>query len=215
VAARQAVNGAAAARVCLQLSKPHRVGARAWGCYDPTMQDTSHVELERGAAEPARTRAGGHQWWVLFSVAAVVLAADQLTKYLVRSHLELGEAWPSAGWFVHIEHVFNTGAAFGILQNQSAFLIITSLIGLGAIVLYFLYPPFHHPLLRVAFGMQLGGGLGNLSDRLRLGSVTDFIKFQYYPTFNVADSCIVVGVCILAWFLLFRDGGGWRRQPEA
>jgi len=67
-------------------------------------------------------------------------------------------------------------------------------------------------VLRVAFGMQLGGAIGNLVDRLRMGSVTDFIKFPHYPDFNVADSCIVVGVCILAWFLLFRDGE--RRQRE-
>ena len=153
------------------------------------------------------------RWWVLFLVAGIVFAADQLTKQLIRSHLQAGEGWPSLDWFVHFEHVTNTGAAFSILQNQGAFLIVTSLIGLGAIVLYFAYPPFHHPLLRVAFGMQLGGAIGNLLDRVRLGSVTDFIKFRYYPTFNVADSCIVVGVGILAWFLLFR--GTESRQDEA
>jgi signal peptidase II len=145
------------------------------------------------------------QWWLLLLVAAVVLVADQVTKHFVRSNLAFGETWPSSAWFVHFEHVTNTGAAFSILQDQTAFLILTSLIGLAAIVLYYVYPPFHHPLLRVAFGMQLGGALGNLGDRIRLGSVTDFIKFPHYPTFNVADSSIVVGVCILAWFLLFRD----------
>jgi signal peptidase II len=91
------------------------------------------------------------------------------------------------------------------LQDQTVFLVLTSLIGLAAIVLYFVYPPFQHPLLRVAFGMQLGGAIGNLLDRLRLGSVTDFIAFPHYPRFNIADSCIVVGVLILAWFLVFRD----------
>lgn len=173
------------------------------------MSEMSEAAEPRVGPQPApashRAAASGRQWWLLLSVAAVVFTGDQLSKYLIRSHLGLDEAWPSANWFVHLEHVTNTGAAFSILQNQTAFLIFTSLLGLGAIVLYFVYPPFHHPLLRVAFGMQLGGAIGNLSDRIRAGSVTDFIKFRYYPTFNIADSSIVIGVCILAWFLLFRD----------
>lgn len=171
------------------------------------MNDAFEAGLHRPPAKPRHPATSeGRQWWVLLLVAAIVFAADQITKHLVRTRLPIGDTWPSAGWLVHIEHVTNTGAAFSILQNQTAFLIFTSLIGLGAIVLYFLYPPFNHPLLRVAFGMQLGGAIGNLLDRVRLGSVTDFIKFPHYPTFNVADSCIVVGVCILAWFLLFHDG---------
>ncbi|HLZ70132.1 MAG TPA: signal peptidase II [Dehalococcoidia bacterium] len=179
------------------------------------MSDIAEGHLDRTLASPVRPAAArGRQWWLLALVAIVVLAADQLSKHLVRTHLQMGESWPSSGWFVHISHVTNTGAAFGILQDQTVFLVVTSLIGLGAIVLYYLYPPFHHPVLRVAFGMQLGGAIGNLSDRVRLGSVTDFIKFPHYPYFNVADSCIVVGVCVLAWFLVFRDGRDGEQQRE-
>ena len=182
------------------------------------MSDVAETRLDGQITPPLSrtqpTATGGRQWWLLGAIAAFVFVADQLTKNLVRSHLQFGESWPSAGWFVHLSHVTNTGAAFGILQNQTAFLAFTSVIGLGAIVLYFVYPPFHHPLLRVAFGMQLGGAIGNLSDRVRLGSVTDFIKFPHYPYFNVADSSIVVGVCILAWFLLFRDGERQRHDQR-
>ena len=185
--------------------KRGRVGRSLPGCYDSHMSDLARTGVAPGARQGERGVSGGRRWWVLFVVAAVVLAADQLTKHLVRAHLLLGQSWPSTSWPVRIEHVSNTGAAFGILQDQSAFLVVTSLIGLGAIVLYFLYPPFHHPLLRIAFGMMLGGAIGNLADRLRLGSVTDFIKFPHYPNFNVADSFIVVGVCVLAWFLLFHQ----------
>lgn len=188
---------------------------RRW--YDQWVSDAAETQLDGQMAPPVRradpTATSGRQWWLLGAIAALVFAADQVTKYLVRDHLQFGESWPSSDWLVHISHVTNTGAAFGMLQNQTAFLIFTSVIGLGAIVLYFVYPPFHHPLLRVAFGMQLGGAIGNLSDRVRHGSVTDFIKFPHYPYFNVADSSIVVGVCILAWFLLFRDGE--RRQRPA
>jgi len=189
------------------------VGERRCGWYAQGVSDTAESHLDRPLVPPKRQSAtGSHQWWLLALIAVVVLAADQLTKHLVRTHLQIGESWPSDGWFVHISHVTNTDAAFGILQDQTAFLVVTSLIGLGAIVVYYLYPPFHHPLLRVAFGMQLGGAIGNLSDRLRLGSVTDFIKFPHYPYFNIADSCIVVGVCVLGWFLLFRDGEQQREE---
>lgn len=171
------------------------------------MSDTIGPHLGSAhAPSSARSQSASRQWWVLAAVALVVLAADQLTKHLVRTRLPIGDTWPAASWPVHLEHVVNTGAAFGILQDQSVFLVLTSLIGLAAIVLYFVYPPFQHPVLRVAFGMQLGGAIGNLLDRIRLGSVTDFIAFPHYPRFNVADSCIVVGVLVLAWFLVFRDG---------
>ncbi|MHB8574094.1 MAG: signal peptidase II [Dehalococcoidia bacterium] len=179
------------------------------------MNDAVGAGIQSGLTGRARaTATSPKQWWVLGVVAAVVFAADQLTKHLIRVRLDYGEAWPSLSWPVHLEHVSNSGAAFGILQNQTMFLILTSLIGLGAIVLYFVYPPFHHPLLRVAFGMQLGGAVGNLLDRVRMGNVTDFIKFPHYPTFNVADSSIVVGVFILAWFLLFREGQQRQRDEE-
>jgi len=173
------------------------------------MSDLASTGMQRSIQEEIDERPAvdrGRRWWVLFCVAAFVFAADQFTKHLIRTRLALDQSWPSVSWPIRFEHVTNTGAAFGMLQNQSIFLVFTSIIGLGAILVYFLYPPFHHPLLRVIFGMMLGGAMGNLPDRLRLGSVTDFIKFPHYPNFNVADSCIVVGVCVLAWFLVFHDG---------
>jgi len=112
--------------------------------------------------------------------------------------------------------VTNTGAAFGILQEQNAFLVVTTLIGVAAILLYYWYPPFEHAMMTAAVGMILGGAIGNLSDRLRLGEVTDFIHFPHYPAFNVADSSIVVGVVALViLFLLAWPGGGpqQRQQP--
>jgi signal peptidase II len=139
------------------------------------------------------------------SIAAVVVLLDQVTKRLIDRSLLLYQSWPSESWPVHLTHASNTGAAFSILQDQTPFLIVTSLIGLAAILLFFFYPPFEHPLLRVALGLQLGGAIGNLIDRVAYGSVTDFIQFPHYPAFNVADSSIVIGVAILVWFLVFRD----------
>ena len=138
-----------------------------------------------------------------FLLAAVIVLVDQITKKVVRDRLLLGESWPDPDWLVKLTHVTNSGAAFGILQGQTTFLIVTSLLGLAAIVLYYLYPPMEHGFLRAALGLQLGGAIGNLIDRVARGEVTDFIDFRHFPAFNVADSAITIGVIsIIAFFSL-------------
>ena len=146
---------------------------------------------------------------LFLSLAAAVIALDQLTKHLVRAYIDPGDIFPD-GWAVRLVNVSNTGAAFGILQNQGAFLVITSLIGVVAILLYYAYPPFEYWPMTTALALVLGGAIGNLSDRIRLGEVTDFIDFPHYPAFNVADSSIVVGVAVLAGLLAL---GLPRRTP--
>jgi len=134
---------------------------------------------------------------VLFFAAALsILALDQASKEMVRTFMDHGETWPD-GWPVRLHYVTNTGAAFGILKDQTGFLIVTTIIGLAAIYLYYRNPPFDHLVAPVAIGMMLGGAIGNLVDRLRLGRVTDFIDFPFWPSFNVADSSIVIGIAIL------------------
>jgi signal peptidase II len=141
---------------------------------------------------------------LFFLMAVLVVALDQLTKHIIRSNLVPGETWGDWG-ILRIIRVTNTGAAFGILQGQGAFLIITTLLGLAAIILYYLYPPMEHGLLRLALGLQLGGAVGNLTDRVRQGGVTDFIDFRYWPAFNVADSAIVVGVATIVGFFVLSE----------
>ena len=171
---------------------------------------------------PARTETSGPQIRrVLFWGAALsVVALDQATKSLVRASLDRGESWPDADWPVRIRYVTNTGAAFGILEDQTLFLIVMAFVGLAAIYLYYRYPPFDHPVAAIAIGMMLGGASGNLIDRVRLGEVTDFIDFPSYPAFNVADSSITVGIAIiiLGYLLLAperqRDGRGTRPAAD-
>lgn len=150
-----------------------------------------------------------------FLIAAAVVALDQLTKHLIRAALDPHEAWPDAGWMLNIVNVSNSGAAFGILQGQTTFLIVTSLIGVAAIVFYYLFPPLEHGLLRIALGLQLGGAAGNLIDRVRFGEVTDFINFDFFPAFNVADASISIGVATILWFLLMVEGERFRRRPDS
>jgi signal peptidase II len=152
---------------------------------------------------------------VFFLIAAAVVALDQSTKAIVRARLDVGEAWPDRDWVLNIVHVTNSGAAFGILEGQTMFLVVTSLIGVAAIVLYYVFPPMEHGLLRVALGLQLGGAAGNLIDRIRLGEVTDFINFDFWPAFNVADSCISIGVVTILWFFVVMEGERFLEPPRA
>jgi signal peptidase II len=166
---------------------------------------------------PAAPRTGRWRRDVLFfAIAAVIAAADQFTKWLVRSNLDFGEQWPDHSILgARIIHVVNSGAAFGILQGQTPFLIVTSLLGLGAIVLYYVYPPMEHGLIRVALGMQLGGAVGNLIDRVRVGEVTDFIDVGNFPTFNIADSSITVSIVAVLIFFAFQEAEEGRKRAAA
>ena len=174
-------------------------------------------ERESAAEAPApRALAGRLRRSVgFFLIAATVLALDQATKAIIRATLSPGESWPDADWLLHIVHVTNSGAAFGILQGQTVFLVVTSLVGVAAIVLYYLSPPLEHGLLRAALALQLGGAAGNLIDRVRLGEVTDFINFRFWPAFNVADASITIGVAAILWFFLVLESERVRRPPKA
>ncbi len=151
---------------------------------------------------------------LFWSAALVVIGLDQLTKGLVRAFLDRGESWPGADWPLRVHYVTNTGAAFGILEGQTAFLVVTTLIGLAAIYLYYRYPPFEHGIVPVAIGMMLGGALGNLIDRVRLGRVTDFIDFGWWPAFNVADSSITIGIAVILLGYVFLWPGPKRPVHE-
>ncbi|MDP9236446.1 MAG: signal peptidase II [Chloroflexota bacterium] len=152
---------------------------------------------------------------LFFAIAASVVALDQFTKWLVRNHLALYEQWPDKSILhTRIIHVVNSGAAFGILQGATPFLIVTSLFGLAAIVLYYVYPPMDHGLIRVALGMQLGGAVGNLIDRVRVGAVTDFIDVGGFPTFNVADSSITISIIAVLIFFAIQESDIATEPPD-
>ncbi len=137
-----------------------------------------------------------------FLPALGVGAADQLSKLWVRSSLALGESVPLLGP-VRLNHVANPGAVFGLPAPS---LVLVGLVAVIMIVLLLSYrqPYFDGWLLRPVLGMLLGGGVGNLIDRLRLGYVTDFVDLQVWPVFNLADSVIVAGTAVLMYSLMFR-----------
>ncbi len=151
------------------------------------------------------------RWQVTFFLTALlVVVADQLSKIGIRSGLATGESIPETGLF-RLTHVRNAGATFGLFQDQSFSLTIVGLIGIVVLLLFALLFSrrltfFANRLGKPALGLILGGTVGNLIDRLRLGYVTDFIDIGIWPVFNLADSAIVVGVILLAYrhFFLTR-----------
>jgi signal peptidase II len=138
-------------------------------------------------------------------LAVLVVALDQLLKWVIRHSVERGDAWPG-DWPVHIVHITNTGAAFGIFQNAGPLLVVTSLIGMAAILVYLFNPGFAHPAMRAGLALMFGGAVGNLIDRVYSGEVVDFIKFPHWPAFNLADSAITIGVLLLLWAMTREPG---------
>jgi len=144
----------------------------------------------------------------MLGVAIVVVALDQLTKTWVSTSLAEGGWWsPVPGlWRVfRITHITNSGAAFGMFPDQGNFFIIIAVVVALAIVLYYRYLPTGSWLVRLSLGLQLGGAIGNLLDRIRFGHVVDFVDIGFWPIFNVADLAIVTGVGILAYCLWHED----------
>ena len=149
------------------------------------------------------------QWLSLGAIVLAALVADQVTKHIVASNLSLGEGLHVVGPF-SIRHVQNSGIAFGLFSNATAAVIIVTAIAVGWMLVYFARSGGRHPVLPVALGLVIGGSVSNLADRVRLGFVTDFLDFRYWPAFNLADSFIVIGVGILLAALLLAE-----REPHS
>lgn len=136
----------------------------------------------------------------LFGIGGAIIILDQTTKFLVRSNLALSEWWSPWEWlepYARIVNWKNTGAAFGILPSLGDFIAILAVVVAIAIVYYFPRVPREDWTLRLAMGLEFGGALGNLFDRLTIGWVTDFVSIWRFPVFNVADFCITMGVIVL------------------
>lgn len=137
--------------------------------------------------------------------ASSAFSLDQVTKAIVLNQLFFGQSVPYDG-FIRITLTSNTGGVFGLFPDQTMALVLASFVAIG--ILFFLYRShaLSSPLLRLSLGLQLGGALGNLVDRIRLGAVTDFIDVGPWPIFNIADASIVVGIILLVFLLLSPSG---------
>ncbi len=143
---------------------------------------------------------------ILPLVAVIVLVADQASKAWVIQNIPLnttlGIIPPLKDIFV-LTHITNSGAAFGLFPQASLIFTFVALAVSVAIVFYYRSIPAGQWLVRLSLGLQLGGAIGNLIDRLRFGgSVVDMFYVRFWPVFNIADSAIVCGVVLLMWHLM-------------
>jgi signal peptidase II len=152
---------------------------------------------------PARHKSGFPIRGLLFlGLAILVVVTDQITKRLAEDRLRDQRSVPVVDDVLRLTYVQNRGAAFGLLQDQTTFFVFVGILVVGVIAASYRYLPRSGFRLHLALGLQLGGAIGNLIDRMRQGYVVDFVDFGYrsnwWPVFNVADSAIVVGVALLA-----------------
>lgn len=140
-----------------------------------------------------------------FGLTLLVLVTDQLLKAIVQAVMEPFQSVPVLKNIFAITYVRNYGAAFGVLPSQTWLLIALSL---GVIIFVWVNRSKlrHHSLVfQIGLALALGGALGNLVDRVRLGYVIDFLDFHFWPVFNLADTAIVIGVGLIVFGLYHTE----------
>lgn len=154
---------------------------------------------------------------LVYLLGAAVILADQYTKHVVRGALAVNESWSPWPWlapYARILHINNTGAAFGMFKSGGSIFTVIAVVVALVIVYYARQLPPGQWWMRVALGLQLGGALGNLVDRLVFGPVTDFISLGTFAIFNVADASISTGVALLV-LLMAWEARAERRAAAA
>lgn len=136
---------------------------------------------------------------LLLLIAAFVVAVDQFTKYLVTSNMSEGMGIPIIDGVFHLTFILNPGAAFGILENNRWFFVVTAVSVLLFLFYYRRAIMAESKLAQLGIALFAGGALGNLIDRIRTGLVIDFFDFRIWPIFNVADIAICLGVGLILW----------------
>ena len=170
----------------------------------PALTDETAVVTGDGRHDALST--GPARLVVAVGVVAAVVLADQLTKWWAVDRLVSGPV--HVVWRLDFALSYNTGSAFSLFQGATGAIVAVAV----ALVAVLLVLVWRAPTLGRAaiLGLILGGALGNLSDRFFRdlhGGVVDFVDFHFFPSFNVADSCITIG-CILLVISLLRDGSG-------
>jgi len=173
---------------------------------DPPAESTQQT-AENARPETETKPASKHERWILYIVATSVIVLDQWSKFIVKSNMDIYTYYapiPAIENFFRITHVTNTGMAFGLFPAGSWLFTLLAPIVSIAIIIYNQKLELGNRLLRVALGLQLGGALGNLIDRLTQGYVTDFMDFGPWPVWNIADLAVVTGTVLLA-LVLFQE----------
>lgn len=154
------------------------------------------------------------KYLILVAMTGMLVSLDQLTKFLVTSRFHLGETKQVIADFFNMTLVYNSGAAFGILSNlpeayREPFFFVVPGITLVFLLVFFSRVMEERQLTIYALSLIVGGALGNMMDRLRIGKVIDFLDFHWrgtyhFPAFNLADSAITLGVFLLFLSMIYE-----------
>ena len=146
--------------------------------------------------------------WIPIIISVVSVIADQLSKYLVVHFLKPIKTIPIISGLLDFTYVENYGAAYGSFQNKKIFLIGITAVLIAVLIYLVVSKKIEGKTLIYSFSLIIGGGIGNLIDRIRIGYVVDFIDVNplfSFPVFNVADCCVVIGAAIFIIYVLFFD----------
>jgi signal peptidase II len=170
-------------------------------CGEGLVKDAREMRTAEVPKE-AFTAAGRLDRRWLVGLPLMIIVLDQILKAIFTSWLGSGadnHRWELVGSALAFEYLENRGAAFGILPEQTGLLTILSILIAGFGITLMWREAKAHPLTAVAIGMVVGGAIGNIVDRVRLGYVVDFVAVGTWPKFNLADSMITIGVLMLIW----------------
>lgn len=135
---------------------------------------------------------------MLYVIAVIAYAIDQILKWVVRTHMTVGQLIPIFPPYVDLDYIRNPGGAFGILPHQRwLFILVAVVVVVAVVILQIKWRPKR--LVQVGLGLVLAGAIGNMTDRVIWGRVVDYVYLQFinFPVFNFADVCIDAGVILL------------------
>ena len=144
------------------------------------------------------------------TIVIILFLIDQISKEIVIRKLQVGSSFPSDGFF-RFTHVRNFGSAFSLIENANLFLMIVGIVAIFLIIYFLIVVAKDSLMLEISISLQLSGAFGNIIDRIRLGSVTDFLDVGLWPVFNIADSCISIGMFMLVIYLFI----GWKNERKS
>lgn len=142
---------------------------------------------------------------MFYIILLSVIFVDQITKYLAYVFLQPQNTIPVINNFFYLTYLENADAAFDILNNKPWFIIVFTAIIIIAFIFYANKRWYANTLVKIGAALIIGGAVGNLIDRIRLGYVIDFLDFDILPIFNIADIAAVAGTIIIAFMLIFKD----------
>jgi signal peptidase II len=156
----------------------------------------------------------GNRYARLLLIAGTVCIVDQLVKALIVSTVPVYQTISVIPGFFNLTHIYNPGGAFGFLSGSPSelrhfFFVIASVVAMGLILFLYAKTPPDHGLLEFGLSLIMGGAVGNIVDRIRIGKVIDFldiyIKGIHWPAFNLADSAITIGIGLFIYHLIFKE----------